>query len=391
MIRYVFKYNLIRKKILNICKNIIFIKKKFIIIILIIRTSYLYGEELNQQNNNKESERHFLEVSLEVSNDLIFRGESFNGDLANLRNNRSYRSYTDAWSFQPYIQLLTPLEGFNVFIWGNVNLQHQGDRDSDFFLFQDGPGKPNRTQEVLESLSQGNLIIDPNKTKRHRERNGSQRWSGAFFGGDYNWQTKMGGFGFGTWMYGTTDTQERFTWQEWFLRYRPPILKFLNLEFGFYLNTSSSSQGIPGAPPNFVNGQKYISLDLNHTFRENEFFRIQYLFHTGYLSGNNNINKLSGFSNITNTIRLLFGNFSISGIWAYRPNPSLFDIGDTNPLDGRTPDPSKLYGWWNEWKLKEILNVYPNPEISTLIIEKFTSQKIPRHLYSIVLGYDMRF
>lgn len=339
-----------------------------------------------------EEDKPFMEIDLSVSNDLLFRGESFNGDLTNDRYNRSFRSYTDAWSLQPDIRFLTPLDGFSVFLWGNINLQHYGDRDSDRYLFQDTPGGMDRTGEILSNLQRGELGFDPNQTKRYKERNGSERFSGAFMGADYAWDTRIGGFSFGSWLFSNSDSSDKFTWQEWFLQYRPPVLSFLNPEIGFYMNTSSSSQGIPGAPANFINGQKYISLDLSHRFREEEFIQIEIASHIGYLSGNNNVNRLSGISNITNVIRVFFGEVYIGGTWAYRPELQLFDTFDSNPKDGRVTDPSKLYGWQNQYiqdSIRDLLS--PDMALTNIILENALSQKIIRNLFTINIGYATTF
>jgi hypothetical protein len=339
-----------------------------------------------------ETEKPFLELDLSVSNDLIFRGESFNGDLTNARYNKSYRSYTDAWSLQPDIRFLTPLDGLTVFLWGNINLQHHGDRDTDKFLFQDAPGEMDRTQEIVSNLRRGELGFDPNQTKRYKERNGSERFSGAFMGADYAWNTRIGGFSFGSWLFSNSDSSDKFTWQEWFIQYRPDVLRFLNPEIGFYMNTSSSSQGIPGAPTNFINGQKYISLDLSHRFREEEFVQIEVGSHIGYLNGNNNVNRLSGISNITNMLRVYFGEFYVGTSWVYRPELKLFDIFDSNPKDGRTTDPSKLHGWQNQL-IQDSIQQWTEPDegLTNIVLEKMISQRIIRNLFTISFGYQTTF
>ncbi|WCL50852.1 hypothetical protein [Leptospira sp. GIMC2001] len=229
-------------------------------------------------------DKPFLELDVLISNDLIFRGESFNGALVNDKYNTKSSSYSDAWNLQPELRFLTPIDGLVVFLWGNINLQHYGDRDSDQYLFQNGAGELDRTNEILGMLNNGDLGFDPNQVKRYKEKNGAARWNSAFLGSDYSWDTRLGGLSFGTWFWASSDPASKYIWHEWFFRYRPPILSFLNPEFGFYINTSASNQVNALQQNSNVNGQKYISLDLEHSFWEGNLIEVEVSSHFGYLS-----------------------------------------------------------------------------------------------------------
>lgn len=334
----------------------------------------------------------FLEMEVQVSNDLVFRGSSFNGDLTNERNNRKFQSYTDAWSIIPDLRFRTPIKGLSVFLWGNINLQHYGDRDTDQYLFQNGAGQPDRTQEILSKVTSPGFGFDPNQVKRHKEKNGAQRWNSAFMGIDYSWDTKLGGLTYGTWLWSTANPEDKSIWQEWFFRYRPPILDYLNPEFGFFINTSTNSQTNSAQLQENTTGQKYFSFELGHTFFNGNFFQIEWEGHTGYLMHNDNKNRLSGVSNITNTLRFVFGDIFLGGSWIYRPEVDLFDRYDSNPKDGRISDPSKLYGIENQFIQNQILSLIANdPNFSNLVYERITSQSVIRNLFTINLGYRTVF
>lgn len=334
----------------------------------------------------------FLEMEVQVSNDLVFRGSSFNGDLTNERNNRKFQSYTDAWSIIPDLRFRTPIKGLSVFLWGNINLQHYGDRDTDQYLFQNGAGQPDRTQEILSKVTSPGFGFDPNQVKRHKEKNGAQRWNSAFMGIDYSWDTKLGGLTYGTWLWSTANPEDKSIWQEWFFRYRPPILDYLNPEFGFFINTSTNSQTNSAQLQENTTGQKYFSFELGHTFFDGNFFQIEWEGHTGYLMHNDNKNRLSGVSNITNTLRFVFGDIFLGGSWIYRPEVDLFDRYDSNPKDGRISDPSKLYGIENQFIQNQILSLIANdPNFSNLVYERITSQSVIRNLFTINLGYRTVF
>ena len=337
-------------------------------------------------------EKPFLDLEIAASNDLVFRGSSFNGDLTNEKYNREYKSYTDSWSIQPDLRFRTPVDGLNVFLWGNLNLQHYGDRDTDMYLFQNSPGGSDRTNEILTKIQNSEFGFDPNQVKRYKEKNGSERWNSAFMGSDYSWDTKAGGMSFGTWLWSSADPENKSIWQEWFIRYRPLFLEFLNPEFGFYINTSANTASKAIKPQDSIVGQKYFSFEIEYTFLEENFFQIEWEGHTGYLMHNDNKNRLSGVSNITNTLRFVVNDFFIGGSWIYRPELDLYDRYDSNPKDGRITDPSKIYGSENAFIQNQILSYFENDlELSKIVYESITSQRVVRNLFTINLGYRTSF
>jgi hypothetical protein len=77
-----------------------------------------------------------IDVSSEIVSDFIWRGMSFSGEAYNRRNNESYKSMNFVPSFQPTIDIHTPLDGFKVQLWGNFQLTDRENRDSDGKLLQ---------------------------------------------------------------------------------------------------------------------------------------------------------------------------------------------------------------------------------------------------------------
>lgn len=333
-----------------------------------------------------------LDLTLELSSDFIFRGESFGGEYVNRRNNTGYRSYTDSWSLQPDLLYQTPLKGLKILFWGNINLQHTRDRDSDHVLFQMGPGQEELFYTVTENL-RGGIPFDPFNTKQYKEKNGLARQNGAFLGAYYEWKAKIGYWKFGTWLWTNADKSVKYTWQEYFIAYKPKYLKIVNAEISVYFNTSSSNLGDNDNPPNVTNGQNYISLDLSYKFLKGNKFNIIPYLHTGYIVNNDNLHQRSGISNITGGIKFVFRKKFFFGInMVHRPEPKLWDTRDNNPRDGNTPDPSKQYGLVDKAIYREIDQVYYNqPIMSTFVKEEYGAQTIVRNLYYINLGYMRRF
>jgi len=349
-----------------------------------------YGTKKDVITEAKDKDLPLIEANMEVSSDFIFRGESFGGEYVARRNNTPYRAYTDSWTFQPDVLFHTPLEGLKFLFWGNLNLQHRRDKDSDYRILQDGAGQQERFLELYRDFQGGGINFDPRVTKAHKEKNGLSRQDGAFLGGYYQWNNRLGMFRFGTWIWNNADRSNKYTWQEWFVVYSPPFLKFLNPELSVYFNNSSSNNGDSNNPPNVTNGQNYISLDFSHTFREEQFFRIRPTLHIGYIVNNNNLNQKSGISNITSGIKFFFGSFYIGGFWVHRPEAHLWDV-DNNPRDGKIQDPSKQYGYLDQRIYREIKQVYFNqPILADYLKGQYGNQSILKDLYYITLGYEVR-
>lgn len=349
---------------------------------------------VSSQNNEKNSDEVNTEFSVEIVSDFIFRGQSFGGEPARRRNNTSYQPYTDAWAIQPYIEYSAPLAGLKFLLWGNTFLQHSTDRDRDRYL-QTGPGERNLGDTLQTQLAQTGRLLMPEsdldylRMNLYKEKNGLHRQNGVFLGGFYEWNTKFGQWSVGTWFWNNADRAARFTWQEYFVWYKPKLLPFLNPMISVYFNSSSDNGGSNSNPAGITNGQNYISLDLSHVFRDKKFFRITPSFHTGYLVNNDNINKKSGISNITSGLKFNFGALFTTLNWIHRPDVALFDIEDSNNRDSRTPNPSKQYGIHG--LVHSEFNRRFTQQAAAYLGEQYSSQAIVKNLYYISFGYETKF
>ncbi|WCL50854.1 hypothetical protein [Leptospira sp. GIMC2001] len=112
----------------------------------------------------------------------------------------------------------------------------------------------------------------------------------------------------------------------------------------------------------------------------------------GYLIKNDNLNRRSGVSNITNSLRFIIDKFYFGGSWIYRPELDVYDRYDSNSNDGRIADPSKLYGLNNQIIQDQILSFVSNdPAMANIVYQSITSQKIVRNLFVIEIGYRTIF
>ncbi len=75
-------------------------------------------------------------------------------------------------------------------------------------------------------------------------------------GGYYEWNTKLGEWTVGLWFWNNADRAVRYTWQEYFVWYKPKILKYFNPMFSFYVSGSSDNGGSSSNPLGITNGQK---------------------------------------------------------------------------------------------------------------------------------------
>jgi hypothetical protein len=349
-------------------------------------------ETISNSVHSKE-EIENTELSIEIVSDFIFRGQSFGGEVASQRNNSSYRSYTDAWAIQPYLVYKTPLQGFQLLFWGNLFLQHNSDRDSDRYL-QNGPGQRNLGEELQRQYNQTGRIpldteLDLLRANLYKEKNGLHRQNGVFLGGYYEWNTKFGEWTVGTWFWNNSNKAARFTWQEYFVWYKPKILPFLNPMFSAYFNASSDNGGDNSNPSGITNGQNYFSLDLNHEFGEGKFFRFIPSLHLGYVINNDNVNNKSGISNITTELKFAFGKFYTTANWIHRPDVTLFDVYDSNNLDGRTPNPARSSGIYNVYET-EIIRRF-TPEAAEYVNAQIRGQAIVNNLLYFAFGYETKF
>jgi hypothetical protein len=333
------------------------------------------------------------DYAIELASDFIFRGQSFGGHNQNSRSNSSYRSYTDAWAIQPSFTYNTPINGFKFLFWGNVFLQHSRDRDSDWAL-QVAPSERDQGSEVLNMLnsgrtSTGSLDYDPSRLNFYKEKNGLHRQNGAFTGAYYEWETTIGIWSAGLWTWNNADKSNKYTWQEFFVWYKPSLLPYMNPMLQAYWNASSDHGGNKKEPQGITNGQNYFSVEMSHEYFKGDFFRLTPNLHTGYIVNNNNIDQRSGISNITSSLKLNFGNLFCVLNHIYRPETDVWDTDDKNRRDGKTPDPSKQNGIYSIARTS--LQKQYGEAIGGYLSDQNSNQAINKVLYYISFGYENKF
>lgn len=339
---------------------------------------------------SQEEEEKPMWMSVRVTSDHNFRGYNY-GALASQRNNTAYTNYTYAPAVQPQFIYSAPLKGLKLLFWGNFFLNNLKDRDNDMFLLQDSPGSDDRTNTILSDMQSGKGIYDPNKTRSYRDRNSMSRYDGIFFGIYYDWNTEIGTWSVGTWIWNNLNRYGKYSWQEWFIWYTPPFAKWANPKLSFFLNTSFDNGGAStsSTPLGYTNGQNYISFEVSHKFFPDKLIHIIPKFLTGYVQNNNNVDKRSGISNVLGSIQFLMGGFDFTLNLLYRPEPKLYDTSDPNKNDGRLADPSKQYG--NNRVVSEELNRRYPKDVANAIYYTMTSENFVRTVFFFSMGYTIEF
>ncbi len=373
-----------------------------------------------------------IEVSSEIVSDFIWRGMSFSGEAYNRRNNESYKSMNFVPSFQPTIDIHTPLEGFKVQLWGNFQLTDRENRDSDGKLLQSYPGGPGPS--YIGQPATGDACIDsimanglgnpqmsskcgPNQAfgqgvKPYKESNGMKNSDGLFTAFSYSFdKTNWGEFTVGTWFYNTfhksysntvvdpgnpRPRQSRMAWQEYYIFWKLPFLKAANPTLSYYTQVSQENSGAQV-------GKNYFSIHLSHEFFKGKFFRVTPSTNLGYTFSNNNFESRNGFQDLTSALKFNLADFFFKATHVYRPNLYMYDsdyyFGATggrqnrSTNDGMIVDPSRVYGADKQYAFDYIDQVFnkPNDPINIYLKEKMTLQKIQQNLFWFSIGYTKTF
>ena len=393
--------------------------------------------DTKKEGGEEEDEYPTIELTTEIVSDFIWRGNSYGGEYLSRRNNAKYDGTTQYWAFQPNIRLNAPIKGLYLEFWGNFALVDRKDKDSDMRMFQASPGAPgidpnlyftklnsyyeDPTSNPIDLLydpsnnvvnskcisddaggctNPADSFVDPRKVKAHKEKNGMERTDGGFTTFAYNMQNKkFGDITWGIWFYYQFDKNAKYSWDEYFLFWGLPFLqKSIAPTISFYTQSSFDFAST-------YDGGHYLSLTLSHTFFEEKFFKIKPMSNLGYKYQNNNIDQKSGFYDWTNNLYFYFGDFFVSLNHVFRPDLHMYD-SDTwyyplsqgsqsqpnrSQYDGRTVDPSKLYGYKNEAVYAGIDQLDVPDIAKSYMKEQYQSQKIVQHLFYISFGYGFKF
>lgn len=370
-----------------------------------------------------------ISISHEFVSDFIWRGNSYGGNYMSRRNNEKYKETTEYYAYQPNLRVQSP-SGLYFELWGNMALKSRSDKDSDLRALQAYPGGPAIDPDYyFKRIESGNLsdgstsifydpgknvysatcgdqsvptdcLVNPSHLRNHKEKNGMWRTDGMFTTFGYEMPGgKFGNFTFGTWWYFESDKNSRYSWNEYFIWWSLPILQdILSPQLQFY--TQSSQDGNAGA-----DGGNYIALTASHTFFEGNFFQIVPSTNVGYKSPNNNTDRKSGFNDITTSLKFLFGDFFFSLNHAHRPDIALHDndssfytsiensnaYSNLSSYDGKTVDPSKLFGFKNELVYNTISELNIDSLYKEYLARSYQYQKIPRNLFWISVGFNQSF
>lgn len=327
-------------------------------------------------------------MSVRLTSDHHFRGYNYSM-LADQRNRTEYRRTSFVPALQPQFVYSLPLKGWKTLFWGNFFVNNMTDRDSDMRILQDEPGGAEKFSTINSEIqSTGtSTTFYPGRTRRYKERNGMMRYDGIFFGLYYEWTSRVGTWSVGTWLWNNLNRYGKYTWQEYFIWYEPPILKSANLKLQFFVNTSFDSGGSATVPLGTTNGQNYIAFETSHTFLKNFPIQVTPKLQGGYVSNNDNQSRRAGISNLVGTLKFERNGFDLSFHSLYRPEPLLYDTGDYNKRDGRLPDPGKQ-NLLDTFASEQISKNFPG-EPGNFINYQNTSEKFLKNIFIISFGYSI--
>jgi hypothetical protein len=382
-----------------------------------------------------------IDISHEVVSDFIWRGINYGSDFLARRNNTRYKEVGQYWAYQPNIRV-EHTTGLYLELWGNISLVGRGDRDSDMRLQSSPGGNSIDAVKLADRIAQGNFtadaagtsaLFDPSnnvqnsscadpaaaqaavaanpgaindcfvnitKVKKYKEKNGMSRTDGLFTTFAYKMDGgNLGTFTMGTWWYFQNDRNAKYSWNEYFIWWDLPLLKgILDPSIQAFTQSSYDSGG-SGA------GNQYVALVNKHTFFTDKPYKIEVTNNVGYQWVNNNTSQKSGILDITSGIKFFLNQFFVSLNHAHRPNVYMYDNGvnfftlsNSNPAtanrseyDGKTVDPSKLYGTFNDLVYQSI-NELQEPDIVKLYLkEQYQNQNIPKNLYWVSIGFNQSF
>lgn len=369
-----------------------------------------------------------IEITHEISNDFVWRGQSFSGDYISRRDNLPYKSFSEAYTYVP-VARVSHENGFFFELEGNIALKGRSDRDSDQRI-QSYPGGNvidiNRwtSQFLANPVDKSNFYdsansvyseqcdpsspndpflnpcaINPTQIKSYAERNGMARTDGLFTTFAYEMETKrFGTFTVGSWWYFKKDRSAQNTWNEYFIWWELPWFKqILNPTIQSFKQTSANRKA------GYSN--QYSSFSIGHHFLKEKEFSIEWTSNIGYVWVNNLDSQKSGLNDITSTIKFLWNQYFLSFNHAHRPEIDLYDndkiyflnsetnsrVTNLSERDGVITDPSLLYGISNEWKSLMIDQFDSSELIQDWAKTKIQSQMIPRNLFWIGIGVSQTF
>ncbi|MCW7503170.1 hypothetical protein [Leptospira paudalimensis] len=423
---------LLTDRIVRVCQLIC-------LLVLFSNTIYAEGKGRDSQNKNemlreelddveKKEDSVTIEVTHEITNDFVWRGQSFSGDYISRRDNLPYKSISEAYTYVP-VARISHQSGFFFELEANIALKGRGDRDSDQRI-QTYPGgnqidlnrwtgkfltNPNDNTNYYDpsnavysencdpSLANDPFAnpcaITPTQIKTYSERNGLGRTDGLFTTFAYEMETRrFGTFTVGSWWYFKKDRSSKNTWNEYFIWWEMPWLKqSLNPTIQSFKQTSANTQA--------GYSSHYSSFSLGHHFMKEKEVSFEWTTSFGYVWVNNPDSQKSGLNDITSSIKFFWNQIFLSFNHAHRPEIQLYDNdkiyfvnSETNRMptnlserDGMTADPSQLFGIRNELVRSVINQTDTTDLVQVWALNRIQSQMIPRNLFWFGIGMNQTF
>ena len=341
-----------------------------------------------------------------VSN-YVFRGSDLFTNRA-VQEGKSYGAHSGAWAYQPTISFGTS-SGWSFSIWGSYAMEGRNDVDVDERI-QTSPGGASLLSDFHSSM--GNLtaydgtadamliagtapnltaaastFVDTSVAKQHKEQNGLKRLDEIDFTIDYTLETKKSGsISFGIIAYYLPGTFQSHSGNltEAYISYTTPVVPLTLSAYG-----------------ELTSADMYFSAGTEHEIELSDSMAISLGVSTGYgvYAG------LQGWQDITGSVGLSVGGFSVGFNAAYRPNLAIHEKvlgntpGDKNiPLwlnggstvfDGMVADPGQTTGLANDL-IVQAINANNALKGHSYGNYSYTPRKkLPRVVYWLNIGYTL--
>ena len=324
-----------------------------------------------------------------LANDGAFQGSSLYGERDARRNNLKYSNFYQAYYLSSNIDFISLPKSLKFSITLLNPLVDRTNTDNDLF-YQTQSGGPDKTDLVMKSFNSGYLQYDPNSVKQRNEQNKLLDY--LFSRMVYEHYTRLGTF-YSGFLFINANEPSYFMRGYFLMGWKLPFLNYLNPNFSINSKVTSEYAGIYQGNHNF-------RLSLSHEFFKGQKFRVIPSIFIGYQDVNNNLDKKRGFSDISPRLQFEYQNFFIALNYMYRSDKALVDnpysipdIGyysNLSQTDGKTVNPSKVYGYKNQYIINTLSSIAPNDYIKQELIMHYQEQKIVNGIFFINIGYSLR-
>ncbi|MEQ9363823.1 MAG: hypothetical protein RIF32_06255 [Leptospirales bacterium] len=325
-----------------------------------------------------------IDVDLAFVSNYVFRGTDLYTNRAQ-QEKKAVGEHTGALSFQPSININTPVEGLYFNLWGNFAMEGRSDQDVDQRL-QTGPDTtavtPGAAQTTYSTATVGDYLGQNAEAGTlpgyYNELNGLDRLDELDLTIGYGADTKVGtiGFGFVSYQQPNTKAKAGFALNEVFVSYALPFLTDLSLSL--YSDIASSNQYYNLGYGSGVDIADGISLDY------------------GVGVGYGVKADLKGIQDVTGSVGVTLYGFSVAYNFSVRPDLRFHDgdaaggasaqwiNGGSTNADGLTEDFSQKYG------VNEVIKstVQSALEVGNSNFVYTPRSKIPRMVWWVSAGYS---